>query len=617
MSLPLQRLLCWAGAALACVAACLVPSAVASAQSAAPCPPGAQCGSVTVPLDRSDPSRGTIDIGYVVLPHTDTGRPALGAIVANPGGPGMAATSFAPYDSAFAPLRARRDILLIDPRGTGRSGALSCPGLAQLDPLTVRKAAIAPACAPELGPRAGLYGTAAVADDIDAVRAALGIDRLDLWGDSYGTFLMQVYAARHPDHVRSIVLDGAFPVVADPWGRDVLRGVRRVIGLTCRRTQRCSGGRVLADVQRLATRLRRHPRHFSAHSPLGIVRLRLGERELADATFAGGRAEAFGWLPAAVAAAVDHDDALLQRLVFGQRVGDVAALTADPAQVSLADAAAVECHDYTRPYDLGAPPAVRREQFRRRLAALDVRAFRPFSPAAWVDTSVTGIDAGPACLDWPADPTAGSPLRGSTLPAVPVLVMSGDLDSNTPVEQGRRVAAQFRHATLAVVANAGHTPATTPCGLALGLRFVRDLHVDPRRCAGAGHPPRVLPRPALRAAELPGRGVRATAPVRRAVAVALATVADIRNAVAVSGIDGTLDALRGGTYTVGRGEVEIRGARVVRDAVVDGMKQGRVARLRMHGAGVPRARLTLRLGRHATRVSGIVGGRHVALRVRH
>src|SRR5919109_123565 len=485
MPLTSPRLLRPLIVALALVSACLVSAARAFAQSA-PCPPGARCGSVTVALDRSNPGLGTIDIGYVLLPHTDASRPPISAIVPNPGGPGSPATSFAPFYSAFASLRARRDVLLIDPRGTGRSGALSCPSLAQLNPLTARKDAIG-VCAHDLGSRTGLYGSAAVAHDIEAVRATLGIDRLDLWGDSYGTFLMPVYAARHPDHVRSIVLDGAFPIVEDPWGRDVLRGTRRVIRLICRRSQRCSGRRVLHDLRRLARRLHRHPRHFLAHSPLGVVRLRLGERELADVTFAGGRAEAFGWLPAAVTAAVHHDYALLDRLVFGQRVGDVQALTADPRQVSVADAAAVECHDYARPYDLSAPPAVRHEQFRRGLAAWDRRPFRPFSAGAWLDTSVTGIDAGPDCLDWPADPTAGSPLRGLAEPDVPVLVMSGDLDSNTPIEQGRRAAAQFRHPTFAVVTNAGHTPAKTPCGVALGLRFLRTLHVNPRRCRGAGH----------------------------------------------------------------------------------------------------------------------------------
>jgi pimeloyl-ACP methyl ester carboxylesterase len=188
------------------------------------CPSGARCGSVTVPLDRANPLAGTIAIAYVFLPHTDTSRPALGTIVPNPGGPGNSTTAFTIYQSAFAPLRGRRDLLLIDARGTGMSGALTCPSLAALDPLSIDKTTLGTVCARDLGARAGLYGSAAIADDIDAVRATLGVDKLDLWGDSYGTFLMPVYAARHPQHVRSIVLDGAFPIASDPWGRESFAG---------------------------------------------------------------------------------------------------------------------------------------------------------------------------------------------------------------------------------------------------------------------------------------------------------------------------------------------------------------------------------------------------------
>jgi pimeloyl-ACP methyl ester carboxylesterase len=613
-SIPkLARRCCLAALALVLAAIAVVfPLESAQAQAQAGCPAGSACGTVTVPLDRTDPSGATIDIAYELLPHTDTSQPALGTILPNPGGPGNSTTAFAPYKSAFAPLRARRDVLLVDARGTGRSGALSCPGLARPDPLSIDKATIGTVCAADMGARAGLFGSAAVADDFDAVRAALGIDKLDLWGDSYGTFLMPVYAARYPEHVRSIVLDGAFPIAADPWGRDVLRGVRRVIGLVCRRTQRCSGRRVLAGVQRLGARLREHPRTFAAHSPVGLLKLALGERELAAVTYAGGDPTVYGLLPAAVEAALDHDYALLERLVFASRAADVQSLMADPAQLSIAIAAATSCHDYPRPYDLAAPPADRRAQYRSALAALDRAQFRPLSPAAWLST---GIDAGPQCVDWPADPTAGSPLQGRPLPDVPVLVQSGDLDSNTPVEQGRVAAAQFPHATFAVVANAGHTPDAGACGQAMALDFIEHLRTDRARCSHVGRPPTVIDRPARQADQLPAVPVHAPTSVRRAVAVALATMADARMAAASSGLGGTLDALRGGTYVLTGPKVRFVGASVVSDAVVDGVQRGARAHLRMHGRGVPTSRLTLRSSRRVTRVTGTVAGRQVALRV--
>ena len=118
-------------------------------------------------------------------------------------------------------------------------------------------------CAGDLGARAGLYGSAAVADDIEAVRATLGAEKLDLWGDSYGTFLMPVYAARHPEHVRSIVLDGAFPIASDPWGRDVLRASGASSGSS-------AGARTLLGPPR--ARRRRATRPAPAAAPADVHR---------------------------------------------------------------------------------------------------------------------------------------------------------------------------------------------------------------------------------------------------------------------------------------------------------------------------------------------------------
>jgi pimeloyl-ACP methyl ester carboxylesterase len=451
---------------------------VGAASAANPCPQGAQCGTVTVPLDRADSAAGTVDIAYAFVARTDTSSPSLGTLVVNPGGPGQSTIGSAAIYLQGAPqLFVHRDLLLIDARGTGGSGLLTCPSLMTRHPID--DAAIAKLCAPVFGSRAGRYGSVDVADDIDAVRASLGIETVDLWGDSYGTFLMQVYAARHADHVRSVVLDGAFPIDSDPWGRDVLRGVRRVIGLACTRTKQCSGRRVLNQLARLAAQLRRHPIKFTAKTAQGRLRLTLGERELADLTWAGGNPDQLRPVPAAVDAALRGHLARLEKLVAAARVGDLADQALDPALINLASGVATACHDYPRPYDLGSPPATRRSQYSAGLRALDPKQFRPFSAAGWLGTH---IGAGPKCLDWPADATAGAGLRGLKMPNVPVLVISGDLDSNTPVEQGRAAAAAFPHATFAIVANAGHPPALSPCGGALGIEFVEKLTVDANRC---------------------------------------------------------------------------------------------------------------------------------------
>lgn len=588
-----------------------------AAHAETPCPDGARCGNVTVSLDRANPSMGTIDIAYALLPRTDTSRPALGTILPNPGGPGSGPIIEADaWRKRLAPLRRRRDILLIDPRGTGKSGALPCPSLAAQDPFTLDLADITTTCGADLGARFNLYGSAAIADDFDAVRGELGIEKVDLWAQSWGTYLMPVYAARHPGRVRSIVLTGAQPMSFDPWARDLLRGVKRTIGLVCRRTDACSGRRVLDGLGRLARRLRRHPVPFTVPSPDGPVRLTLGERELAEVAYGRGNPWVYGLLPAAVDAALDHDYALLKRLASTFRIVELGVSAMDPSITSWAQLSAATCHDYPHPFDVAAPPAQRQAQYDRALATIGPAAFRPFSADAWFRSGIWG---GPACLGWPVDPTAGSPLEGRPLPDVPVLVQSGDLDTNTPIEQGRRTAAQFRHATFAVIANAGHTPDLEPCGAAMAIDFVKHLRTDPDRCRHAGSPPAVIGRPALLAADLPPIEARAAAPVRRAVAIALATVADARAAIETAPAPIPVPALRGGSYVPTEHGIRLEAARVVTDAVAHGTQEiGRRVtrtRLRLRGRGVPPAQLTVRSNATITRITGTVAGRRVALHV--
>jgi len=220
---------------VAAIASLLVAGS-AYGQALAPCRGvatelNARCGSVTVPLDRANPGLATTQVAFALVPRRDAARPSLGTLV----GPGNAGSALIdrPADvlPSFGPLLDRRDLVLIDPRGTGRSDPIACRALGKVGlgfTAATRINAIG-ACGRELGPRVGAYGNAAIADDMDAVRAALGVERLDLFGSSYGTYLMTVYAARHPDHVRSVVLDAGYPIDYDPWGLDRLAAARRSI----------------------------------------------------------------------------------------------------------------------------------------------------------------------------------------------------------------------------------------------------------------------------------------------------------------------------------------------------------------------------------------------------
>jgi pimeloyl-ACP methyl ester carboxylesterase len=581
----------------------------------------ARCGSIVVPLDRANSGLGTTRVAFALVPRRNSAQPSLGTIV-GPGGPGTSLIDKAAQVVAtFAPLMDRRDLVLVDPRGTGRSDPITCRSLTAVAlgfTQPARMSAAIGACGRELGPRVGAYGNAAVADDLDAVRASLGIERVDLFGASYGTYFMTVYAGRHPEHVRSIVLDAGYPIAYDQWGLDKLAAARRGVRLVCTRTRACRGPAVLGDVARLATRLRRHPVSFTARAGDRRLRLRIDETALATAVYGSGDPRSLGRLPAMVRSALEGDLVPLRRSVETWQLG-VAGVLADPnAGGSAGETAflAGACHDFPRAFSYADPVPARRPAYQSALAALDAGALAPFSPAAWVHA---GFEAPDWCLDWPADPTAGPPLApGTALPDVPVLVLSGDLDTNVTASQGRAAAALYPRATFVEIPNAGHTPTDgNPCAAALAAHFIRALSASPSACAGTGAPPPVARRTPVRVvglAPVVGRGTRVQ---RQALAVIAATIADVLEQGSVFQQWGSASGLRGGRYVARPdGGARVVGVRIVRDASVSGVLSptptGVAGTLRVSGAGVlaGRVRVVLSSGGRG-RATGTLGGRHV------
>ncbi|MFI1990940.1 alpha/beta hydrolase [Actinoplanes sp. NPDC020271] len=464
------------------------PALSASAETVATlaaCPeldslPTARCGHITVPLDRGRPARGTVDIAFALVPHTDTSQPGLGTIVPNPGGPGsstidLGGTAFA---EALAPLLDRRDLLLIDTRGVGRSAPLTCPALdgptRVFAPLPRQRRLIGQ-CGRQLGDRAADYTSIAVADDIDAVRATLGLSKLDLLGVSYGTYLMAAYAQRHPRHVRTVSLAGAYAVNVDTTGQVGAAAFRRAVRLVCRRTAECSGDQALADLAALMKRLRAHPATLDVTYKGTEHRVALDEWRM---TSVAGLVysnkpdlQAQLALVSAAAAARRGDLSAVRALVSKSLIASADIYSYGAGIVSDTQSWAVSCHDYLRDFDYGAPVAQRERQYDAAQAELRDADFAPFSAKAWVTRA--DYDTG-ACLQWPADRTARPPFApGAAMPDVPVLVLSGDLDANTPIESGEAAAAQFRHATTKVIEGAGHTPASTPEGVREIIQFIR------------------------------------------------------------------------------------------------------------------------------------------------
>ncbi|HEV2880180.1 MAG TPA: alpha/beta fold hydrolase [Pyrinomonadaceae bacterium] len=176
-----------------------------------------RCGTYEVFENRARKSGRKIALKIVVFPATGQDREA-DPFFYIPGGPGSSATEDAPYVAQeFARIRERRDLVFLDQRGTGGSNPLNCVlfnssslqnYLGAYFPLEeVRK------CREQLEPKADLklYTTPIAMDDLDEVRAALGYERINIFGGSYGTRAAQVYLKRHPKHVRAIVLHGVSP----------------------------------------------------------------------------------------------------------------------------------------------------------------------------------------------------------------------------------------------------------------------------------------------------------------------------------------------------------------------------------------------------------------------
>lgn len=181
------------------------------------------CGQVRRPLDPARPGGPAIDIHYVVVPALAR-RKFPDPVFLIPGGPGQSASAVLPQVlPLFQRLNNRRDIVFVDQRGTGRSEPLECEDprhqsvADQTDPERLRRQMLACrdrlAARPHLGGPDGLkfFTTPIAMQDLDAVRAQLGAERINLVAASYGTRAALDYLRQFPRHVRRAVLDGVAP----------------------------------------------------------------------------------------------------------------------------------------------------------------------------------------------------------------------------------------------------------------------------------------------------------------------------------------------------------------------------------------------------------------------
>ena len=231
----------------------LAPDAPAGEGEVVPCDvagpeASASCGTFRVWEDREARSGRTVDLAFVIIPAADSSARRRDVVVPLPGGPGQALTPMAPAADRFlGHLIGERDLLLVDVRGVGRSQSLDGPDF-EID-LADRFGTVFPPehirmCRDALAERArlDLYTTNLSVDDLEELRAWLGYDAVNLFGVSYGTRVAQVYMRRHPESVRTVILNSVAPVSRLGYV-EMARSLQRSLDLVvrdCEEDEACS-----------------------------------------------------------------------------------------------------------------------------------------------------------------------------------------------------------------------------------------------------------------------------------------------------------------------------------------------------------------------------------------
>ena len=602
--MTVRRALSTAVLALAAWLAAASPVAAAPAREWNPCFGALECTRIGVPLDRSGKVGGKVSLR---VSHGEfAGRRAdhLMYLSGGPGGAGI--IEMVDVLLTVPSLLGRFNVIGFDQRGTGASGLLRCPAIERDGRL--RSTSAGERCADRLGARRAFYTTPDSVEDMEAIRKALGVRRLTLFGISYGTTLALAYARAYPQRVERLILDSvADPDDADPYGLAGFRAMPPTLRSLCRLD--CVSTDPAADLSALVARLRRTPLRGEVFTA-GGKRLREAVRPvaIADLMYDADYLPALrAGIPAAVRAGLAGDAAPLLRLL---RISASFAGPSPPADFSAARYAAV-CEETPLPWPRGTPWADRLRIARQGAAALGPEAFFPFdAPTAFADE----IEL---CLRWP-DP--GQPERpaGGGYPDVPALLLQGEEDLRTPPEASARIASLLPRSTRVTVPGVGHAVVgadPSNCGIRQLRRWLAGERVR-TRCprVGTGVPRVTVPPASFRDVE-PADGVTGSGGdvrVRRTVAALDATLADLGFAVSPGAFDASRGGgLRGGTLRVtDAGRLVADGVVVVPGVRVTGReRRGGVLRLVVTGADAARGRVAIS-GRG--RLSGRLGGVRVS-----
>lgn len=421
-----------------------------------PCPESDfTCITLTVPLNHFDPSdTRTIDVVFAILPATGERK---GMFVTATGGPGSAGLASADgYTAAFDPsIPEHFDIVFFDQRGVGMSGGLQCVESAAAyyrteaettSPEGERAATdaartFAQNCVNEMGDPAILpyLGTAQAVEDLDALRAALGDEKLWLYGESYGTQYAQTYAAAHPDRLAGLILDGTVDLTLS--GTDFLtqqaQAFSNVLTDTlqaCNADEFCAesmgGGDAVAAYNQLAETLKQSPITFDFPRPSGQPEERtftFSDLESSASTYLYSETTRMIFLRALAVYSRNQDIVPMARILYDSLYIDPETLTAIP-DPTFSDAIyyAVECQDYA--YFDGTPEE-RAEAYLRAGDALDT-SMPFFSSVFYGDLP---------CVFWKQASTETTRPAPLTAEDIPTLVLAAEADPATPFNNGLNV----------------------------------------------------------------------------------------------------------------------------------------------------------------------------------
>jgi pimeloyl-ACP methyl ester carboxylesterase len=273
----------------------------------APVAQNAECGTLDVAENPQNKNSKKIALNVLRIPAVNP-VPESDPLFVIAGGPGQSAVVVAEsMHSLFRDVRKNRDIVFVDQRGTGKSNPFPC----EFDTESTKPMPIAEEealgreavkqCIAKIKNYAAYYTTNYAVQDLDAVRAALGYEKINLWGGSYGSRVVLEYLRRYPSHTRASILDGVAPVaIALPWSMeaDGLAALQ-AINKQCANTPACLThfGDIVQKAQAISSRLLvnpqdikiTHPRtqekvivNMAAQDFSGVIRLALYSRDLSS-----------------------------------------------------------------------------------------------------------------------------------------------------------------------------------------------------------------------------------------------------------------------------------------------------------------------------------------------